>query len=173
MCPRYEGKPTDPGDKSQVLSWLPGPGGRRRGHGAGLVSPVRPFGFLEPLSVRYLDVIADQVDAQIAAAQRSGRSPPGGPARSRTRPPPPSPDCGRPARCRRPSARAIGRPQPCDRPVPVPGRPIRPAQLAARLSPGLPVLVTCSNADVQVTCGEVRHFLAVLAALRQTPTSYR
>ncbi len=128
--------------------------------GAGLVPPARPFGLLEPLSVRYLDVIADQVDAQIAAAQRSGRSPAGRPARSHTRSPPPSPACGRPARCRRPSA--IGRPQPCDRAFPVPGRPIRPRPDCCPPLPGLPVLVTCSNADVQVTCGEVRHFLAGL-----------
>jgi len=41
-----------------------------------------------------------------------------------------------------------------------------PAQLAARLTPGLPVLVSCSTADLRVTCGEVRHLLGGLAAAR-------
>jgi uncharacterized protein len=41
-----------------------------------------------------------------------------------------------------------------------------PAGLAARLTPNLPVLVSCSAADHQVTCGEVRHLLAGLADAR-------
>jgi uncharacterized protein len=38
-----------------------------------------------------------------------------------------------------------------------------PARLAERLIPGLPVLVSCSTADQNVTCAEVRHLLAGLA----------
>lgn len=38
-----------------------------------------------------------------------------------------------------------------------------PAKLIAGLSPGMPVLVTCSNADIQVTCAEVGHLRAWLA----------
>ncbi len=40
---------------------------------AGPIPPVRALGLLEPLSVRYLDAIADQVGAQAAAAQRAGQ----------------------------------------------------------------------------------------------------
>lgn len=41
-----------------------------------------------------------------------------------------------------------------------------PAQWVAGLSPGMPVLVTCSNADVQVSCTEVSHLRARLAGAR-------
>ena len=34
-----------------------------------------------------------------------------------------------------------------------------PAKLAARLARHLPVIVSCSNADIQVTCGEVDHLV--------------
>ena len=126
--------------------------------------PVRALGLLEPLSVRYLDVIADQVDAQVAAAQRTGQITPGQAGtfthalataitslRATGTVPPGLP----------PGLSGVLSPQTAlflsqaDR--------YDPAQLAARVSPGLPVLVTCSNADVQVTCGEVRHLLAGLA----------
>lgn len=41
-----------------------------------------------------------------------------------------------------------------------------PAQLAEHLTPQLPVLVTCSNADRNVTCGEVDHLVAGLTKTR-------
>ena len=44
-----------------------------RGSGSGPLPSVHAVGLLEPLSERYLDVIADQVDAQAAAARQSGQ----------------------------------------------------------------------------------------------------
>lgn len=45
-----------------------------------------------------------------------------------------------------------------------------PAQLASRLPAHFPVLVSCSDADTQVTCAEVEHLVAGLrrAGRRQT-----
>jgi uncharacterized protein len=131
---------------------------------AGPVPPIRALGLLEPLSVRYLDALTDQVRAQVAAAQRSGQIT----ARQAS-------TLMHTLAAAITSLRATGTVPPgltpalsgilswatarflseADR--------YDPAQLAARLSPGMPVLVTCSNADVQVTCGEVRHLLAGLA----------
>jgi pimeloyl-ACP methyl ester carboxylesterase len=125
---------------------------------AGPTPPIHALGLLEPLGVRYLDAIAYQVDVQVAASQRTGQISP-----------------GQASTVRRALATAItdlrvtgtvpsGLP-PVLSAVFSPATALflsqadryDPAQLAARLSPGLPVLVTCSNADVQVTCGEVRH----------------
>lgn len=131
---------------------------------AGAIPPIHALGLLEPLSVRYLDAISDQVGAQVTAAQRTGQITAGQASTLRhalaiattslrttgTVPP------GLP-----PALSGILNPatalflSQADR--------NDPAQLAAHLSPGLPVLVTCSNADVQVTCAEVRHLLAGLA----------
>ena len=138
-----------------------------RGSGSGPLPSVHALGLLEPLSERYLDVIADQISAQAAAAQQAGqltaaqaasltRAYAAGVARLRatgTIPP------GLPA-----SLTSILNPanalflSQADR--------YDPAGLAARLAPNLPVLVSCSTADHQVTCGEVRHLLAGLADAR-------
>jgi uncharacterized protein len=135
-----------------------------RGSGSGPLPSVHALGLLEPLSERYLDVIADQVGAQAAAAQHAGQVT-AGQASSLTR------------------AFAAGVAQLRATGTVPPGLPAElssvlnpanalflaqadrydPAQLAARLAPGLPVLVTCSTADLQVTCGEVRHLRAGLA----------
>ena len=125
---------------------------------SGPTPPVHALGLLEPLGVRYLDAIAYQVDLQVAASQRTGQISPGQASTVRhalataitdlrvtgTVPaglPPVLSSVFSPA-----TALFLSQADRYD-----------PAQLAARLSPGLPVLVTCSNADVQVTCGEVRH----------------
>jgi uncharacterized protein len=135
-----------------------------KGSGSGPLPPVHALGLLEPLSERYLDVIADQVDAPVAAAQRAGQIT--------------SAEAGRLTH-----ALATGIAQfratgtvPADLPgglasILNPANALflsqadryDPAQLAARLSPGLPVIITCSTADRQVTCGEVRHLLSGLA----------
>jgi alpha-beta hydrolase superfamily lysophospholipase len=138
-----------------------------RGSGSGPLPSVHALGLLEPLSERYLDVIADQVDAQAAAAQQAGqltaqqassltRAFAAGVAQLRatgTIPP------GLPAELTSilNPANALFLSQ-ADR--------YDPARLAGRLTPGLPVLVTCSNADQNVTCGEVRHLMAGLARAR-------
>ena len=138
-----------------------------RGSGSGPLPSVHALGLLEPLSERYLDVIADQVDARAAAAQRAGqltaqqassltRAFAAGVAQLRatgTIPP------GLPAELASilNPANALFLSQ-ADR--------YDPARLADRLTPGLPVLVTCSNADQNVACGEVRHLVAGLAGAR-------
>ena len=137
------------------------------GSGPGPLPAVRALGLLEPLSERYLDVLTDQVDAQAAAAQRTGqlsarqaasvtRAFTAGVAQLRatgTVPP------GLPAELASilSPVNALFLSQ-ADR--------YDPAQLAARLAPGLPVIITCSNADQNVTCGEVRHLRTGLGAGR-------
>jgi uncharacterized protein len=135
-----------------------------RGSGSGPLPSVHALGLLEPLSERYLDVIADQVGAQAAAAQYAGqltaeqasgltRAFAAGVDQLRATGTVPS---GLPAELSTilNPANALFLSQ-ADR--------YDPAQLAARLAPGLPVLVSCSTADLQVTCGEVRHLRAGLA----------
>ena len=138
-----------------------------RGSGSGPLPSVHALGLLEPLSERYLDVIADQVDAQAAAAQHAGQLT-AQQASSLTR------------------AFAVGLAHLRATGTIPPGLPAEltsilnpanalflfqadrydPARLADRLTPGLPVLVTCSNADQNVACGEVRHLVAGLARAR-------
>jgi pimeloyl-ACP methyl ester carboxylesterase len=131
---------------------------------SGPTPPIHALGLLEPLGVRYLDAIGYQVGSQIAASQRTGQI---------------SPEQASTAKHALATAitdlRATGTVPPGLPPVlsavfsPVTALFLSqadrydPAQLAARLPPGLPVLVTCSNADVQVTCGEVRHLQSGLA----------
>ena len=132
--------------------------------GAGPVPPIHALGLLEPLSERYLDIIADQVGAIISADQRAGRI-----------------TAAQASTITLALTRAIAMLRATGTVAPnLPGGLSNilnpdtalylsqadrydPAQLAARLTPGLPVLVTCSNADLQVTCGEVHHLLAGLA----------
>lgn len=114
---------------------------------------IHALGLLEPLSERYLDVLTAQIAAHagtltaaftkaVAELRATGTVPPGVPA----------------------ALASILNPAndlflyQADR--------YDPAQLAERLTPGLPVLVTCSNADQNVTCGEVRHLVAGLARAR-------
>jgi alpha-beta hydrolase superfamily lysophospholipase len=118
--------------------------------------PIHAVGLLEPLSLRYLDVITRQVAAQVGAEVNAGRL----------------------------SAAAAGRVNqtladtvthlratgsvPAQLPYglanilnPSTARFLyeadryAPAALAAALPPHTPVFVTCSNADVQVSCAEV------------------
>ena len=127
--------------------------------------PIRALGLFEPLSERYLDLIAIQIDAQIAAARHAGQITAGQAStitlaltraiaelRATGTVPAGLPD-GLPNVLNSGTALFLSQADRYD-----------PAQLAARLAPGTPVLVTCSNADLQVTCGEVHHLLAGLAA---------
>jgi alpha-beta hydrolase superfamily lysophospholipase len=119
---------------------------------------IHALGLLEPLSERYLDVLTDQIDAQAAAQQRAGlltaqqaasvtNAFKSGVAHLRATGTVPS---GLPAGLTTilNPANALFLYQ-ADRDD--------PAQLAEHLTPHLPVLVTCSNADHNVTCGEVAH----------------
>ena len=138
-----------------------------RGSGSGPLPSVRALGLLEPLSERYLDVIAAQVDAQAAAAQHAGQLTPRQ-ASSLT-----SAFAAGVGQLRATGAVPPGLPaeltsilNPADALFLSQADRYDPAQLAGRLTPGLPVLVTCSNADQNVTCGEVRHLVAGLARAR-------
>ena len=137
------------------------------GSGSGPLPPVHALGLLEPLSERYLDVIASQVDAQVAAARHSGQLT-AQQATSLTRA-----YAAAVARLRATGTISPGLPaeltsilNPANALFLSQADRHDPAQLAARLTPGLPVLVSCSTADLQVTCGEVRHLLGGLADAR-------
>lgn len=130
---------------------------------AGKVPPVHALGLLEPLSARYLDLIAAQVDAQIAAAQTAGqftaaqasslkKALTAAIAQLRTKGTVPAalPD-GLSSLLSPSTALFLSQADRYD-----------PAQLAARLPSGSPVLVSCSNADIQVSCGEVDRLVAGL-----------
>jgi alpha-beta hydrolase superfamily lysophospholipase len=135
-----------------------------KGSGPGPLPPVHALGLLEPLSERYLDVIADQLDAPAVAAQRAGRITSAeassfthalatGIAQFRATGTVSTTLPGGLASILNPvNALFLSQADRYD-----------PAELAARLSPGLPVIITCSTADSQVTCGEVHHLLSGLA----------
>jgi uncharacterized protein len=136
---------------------------------AGPAPRVRAVGLLEPLSLRYLDVIAKQIHAEVSAGRRAGRI-----------------TSSEAANIERVLASAIESLRTNGR-VP-PNLPAGlatvlnpaitlflsqadrqdPAQLAVRLAPHLPVLVTCSDADIEVTCTEVDH---LLAGMTRAPTN--
>lgn len=133
---------------------------------AGRAPRVHAVGLLEPLSLRYLDLIAKQIQAQVAAARRAGRIT--------------STDA---ANLKHLLASAIESLRTAGRFPPLPSGlatvlnsstalflsqadGLDPAQLAGRLPPHVPVLVTCSDADVEVTCTEVEHVLAGLVKAR-------
>jgi pimeloyl-ACP methyl ester carboxylesterase len=130
---------------------------------AGKVPPVHALGLLEPLSARYLDIIATQVDTQIAAAQTAGqltaaqasslrKTLTAAIAQLRTKGTVPAalPD-GLSSVLSPSTALFLSQADKYD-----------PAQLAARLPSGFPVLVSCSNADIQVSCGEVDRLVSGL-----------
>jgi len=130
---------------------------------AGKVPPVHALGLLEPLSERYLDVIAAQVGAQITAAQQAGQLTAAQASslrktlaaaiaqlRAKGTVPPNLPD-GLSSLLSPSTALYLSQADKYD-----------PAQLAARLPAGFPALVSCSNADIQVRCGEVGHLVGGL-----------
>ena len=132
--------------------------------GTGAAPHVHTLGLIEPLSERYLDIIAIQVDAQVAAAQQAGQL-----------------TAAQAASLTQALARAIAQLRsagtvPSGLPAALSGvlgpssalylsQADRhdPASLAAKLPAGTPVLVTCSSADTQVSCGEVHQLRDGLA----------
>ena len=127
---------------------------------AGPTPPIHALGLLEPLAVRYLDIISIQVKGQVSAALRAGQITP-----------------SEAAKIERSLASAIHSLRTTGKvPLNLPdglGKVLNPtsalflsqadrhvpAKLAARLARHLPVIVSCSNADIQVTCGEVDHLV--------------
>lgn len=131
---------------------------------AGPAPKIKALGLLEPLSVRYLDVISAQIEAQIRTAEQSKTLLPAAGAalegdlaaavaavRKGSALPPDLPN----VLASLFNANTVLFLSQADR--------YDPAQLAAQLPPHTPVLVTCSNADTQVTCGEVNHLADGLA----------
>ena len=130
---------------------------------SGSSPPVHALGLLEPLSLRYLDVISAQVQASVAAAQSTGSISPTSAATVdsalaaaiSTLRKNGTVTTGLPA-----SLASIFNPSTAlflsqaDR--------FDPGQLAARVAQHLPVLLTCSDADIHVTCAEVDHLNAGL-----------
>jgi len=124
---------------------------------------IHAVGLLEPLSLRYLDVITRQVDASVAAQLKAGQLT--NPLAARvdqtladvvtqlrdTGSVPAKLPYGLANVLNPSTARFLYQADQHD-----------PAALAATLPTHIPVLVTCSNADVQVSCAEVEHLVAGL-----------
>ena len=124
------------------------------GSGPGPLPAVRALGLLEPLSERYLDVLTVQVAAHASSSLTRSFTAAVAELRAAGTVPPSLPPALSPIL------------NPTDGLFLYQADRDDPAQLAARLAPGLPVLLTCSNADLNVTCGEVRHLLPGLARAR-------
>lgn len=127
------------------------------GH-AGAVPPVHALGLLEPLSQRYLTLVTEQFDAEIATERSASKI-----------------SAAEASRAKATLTSTIARLRATGT---VRGYPpygigevlnpttasflsqtdrFDPATLAAELPRGMPVLVSCSNADTQISCGEVAH----------------
>ncbi len=129
--------------------------------------PVHALGLLEPLSRRYLDVLAEQVTAQLDAAAAAGALPAAQIATLRTA-----------LASAVTSLRAGGTVPPGLPPALAPlfaaqnarflteADRLDPAELAAALPAGTPVLLSCSDADIQVSCTDVARLAGGLAAAR-------
>lgn len=129
----------------------------------GTAPPVRALGLVQPASIRILDAVSQQAHAQADAAVRAGRL---GAAqatqlteaidhaiqqfRATGQVPPDVPAGLRPV-INATNAQALAQEDAVD-----------PAAVAATLPAGIPVLVTCSDADVQVTCSDVDHLVSGL-----------
>lgn len=133
------------------------------GH-AGRTPPIHSLGLIEPLSGRYLDIIDRQVRAQLSSPQVSAA----GAARLR--------------RALRAAIVALRRSGTVADDLPAELEPVfnpsairflaeadrqDAAALAARLTAHLPVIVSCSDADIQVSCHDVQR---LVAGLRRAPT---
>jgi uncharacterized protein len=131
---------------------------------AGRAPKVHALILLEPQSIRILDVIREQITAQIAAAQKAGQIT-AAQAQSMSR------ALARQITSLRTTGRFAAGVPPWlattfnsstqlylyqqDR--------YDPAAEAAKLTPRTPVLLTCSDADIQVSCADVDHLAAGLS----------
>lgn len=133
---------------------------------------VRALGLVEPASRRILDLVSEQVHAQADVAVRSGRLTAAQAAQStaaidnaiqefRTtgNVPPDEPPALRSV-INAANAHALSQEDAID-----------PAALAAKLPRAMPVLVTCSDADLQITCQDVDSLVSALTGAG-TKTDY-
>ncbi|OBF73423.1 hypothetical protein A5750_14280 [Mycobacterium sp. 852002-51613_SCH5001154] len=138
----------------------------------GIVPPVRALGLVEPASRRLLDLVSEQAHAQADAAVQAGRLTAAQAAESTAavdgaiqefrdtgQVPPNEPPGLRPI-INAANARALLEEDALD-----------PVALAAKLPRGMPVLLTCSDADRQITCQDVDHLASGLAGAA-TKTDY-
>ncbi|MEO6956040.1 MAG: hypothetical protein ABI137_04785 [Antricoccus sp.] len=130
----------------------------------GGVPKIAALMLLEPSSIRLLDVLKEQIEGQIAAAEKGAQLAAATGAtltqqldvaitsiRTTGTVPPNLPkeltSVFNPA-----NAKYIAEIDAYD-----------PASLAAKLPPSMPVLTSCSNADIQVTCDQVQHLIGGLS----------
>ncbi|MDA8270071.1 MAG: hypothetical protein M0Z39_01485 [Actinomycetota bacterium] len=129
----------------------------------GPTPPVRALGLIEPLSVRYLDLVKAQVDMQIGEEVQAGYF-----------------TSSQASQARATLAAAVTHLRSTGKvPTSLPfglsnvlspstalffyqADQYDPASLAAKLLPGTAVFVSCSNADQQVSCAEVNHLVSGL-----------
>ncbi|MEZ0363464.1 alpha/beta hydrolase [Mycobacterium sp. pUA109] len=129
----------------------------------GSAPPVRALALVEPASLRILDQVSAQAHAQADAAVRAGQLTAEQAAasaaaidraiqqfRATGQVPPDLPAGLRPV-INPVNARALAQEDAVD-----------PAALAAALPRGMPVLVSCSDADIQISCGDVDRLMAGL-----------
>jgi pimeloyl-ACP methyl ester carboxylesterase len=137
----------------------------------GTVPAVQALGLVEPASRRILDHLSEQAHAQADAAVRSGRLPAARAAESTAAidraiqefratgtVPPDEPPALKPLI--NADARALLQEDAID-----------PAALAAKLPRAMPVLITCSDADLQITCQDVDYLVSGLTSAG-TKTDY-
>jgi acetyl esterase/lipase len=135
--------------------------------GAGDAPAVHSLGLIEPLSRRYLDVLREQVAAQLHTDELAGQ------ISSKAATTLNHAMTSVIASLRSTGTVPVGLPKPltgfinsstaqfltqADR--------FDPGDLAARLEPKTPVFVTCSDADIQVSCDDVAHLAAGLKQAR-------
>lgn len=138
----------------------------------GTAPAVQALGLVEPASRRILDQLSEQVHAQADAAVRAGRLTTARAAESTAaidsaiqqfratgKVPPDEPPALKPV-INAANARALLQEDAID-----------PAALAAKLPRAMPVLVTCSDADLQITCQDVDYLMSGLTAAG-TKTDY-
>lgn len=125
--------------------------------------PVQSLGLIEPLSKRYLDVLSEQVTTQVHQQRASGRidKHTAHQALSQMRKAvrqlrskgtvPPDLGFGLDHLFRPDTLRFLREADAID-----------PADLAAKLPATTPVLITCSDTDIQVSCADVQHLAAAV-----------
>jgi alpha-beta hydrolase superfamily lysophospholipase len=129
----------------------------------GTAPPVQALGLVEPQSRRILDQVSDQIHRQVDAAVKAGQFTAEQAAqqtaeidkaiqefRATGKVPPDEPPALKPV-INPANARILQQEDATD-----------PADVAAKLPRGMPVLVTCSDADTQITCEDVDHLVSSL-----------
>jgi len=136
------------------------------GH-AGTVPPIHALGLFEPLSLRYLDLISIQINGQLAAQVKSGD------ITKKLSATVSSTMASAIARLRSTGKVSANLPyglssvlSPASATYLYQADKFDPENLAASLPARTPVLVTCSSADVQVTCSEVSRIVSGLSTAK-------